>query len=625
MCGICGYYGMVDQEMIDRMTQTLYHRGPDDGGTFMSTSDKVALGHRRLSILDLTKAGHQPMSNHDGTIWIIYNGEVYNFLELRDKLETSGIKFNSRTDTEVILACYEKYGTKIVPRLDGIFAFAIYDSKNKVIHLVRDHLGVKPLYYAFSGGNFFFGSEIKAILASGKISPEVNHQALWDYLTYLYVPCPLTMYKDIFQVPPAHILTLNLTNGKHFLECYWNPLNKIGKKISDPEEVNYLVQNTLSQTVKEQLISDVPVGAFLSGGVDSNIVVGLMDEHSNQRVRTFTAIFTEKKASFFNEKVEAARIARKFNTIHEELEIPTPNLEDICSMLSFTDQPFGNPTLFLSYLISKKIKNHVTVALSGAGGDELFGGYVRYKHFALARNIVRTLPFNISRFAKSSMKLSNSVVKPELSMRVYKFIHGLVPDITKHYLRWTYFLDDDQKGRIISQESRCLPSNRFLEKLFEKSRLLKDPLNILEYVDLNSYLRDDILEYTDKSSMAASLEVRVPFLSPKIVELSFRISGNDKIRRSVTKIPLRKAFNAFFPKDNLKAPKKGFSAPSRIWASNLDSYFDRMEQELPQECPLNFEGINKLRHEHRTGQFNHGQILFGILMLEIWLSNIIYR
>jgi asparagine synthase (glutamine-hydrolysing) len=625
MCGICGYYGVIDQRMIERMTETLILRGPDDCGTIMFPDDKVAFGHRRLSILDLTEAGHQPMANDNKIVWITYNGEIYNFIELRKELEKYGVRFKSRSDTEVILACYEKYGIRMVARLDGIFAFAIYDSKIRKMYLVRDHVGVKPLYYGFANGNFFFGSEIKAILASNAIVPQLNHQALMDYLTYLYVPCPLTMYTDIYQVPPAHFMTLDLNTGNHYLERYWNPLCRISDELSDPEEIKEIVRTTLSQTVKKQLISDVPVGAFLSGGIDSNIIVGHMAEHSHQRVRTFTAIFTDRKASYFNEKEEAARIARKFNTIHEELEIKTPTVEDISNMLSWTDQPFGNPTLFLSYLISKEMRPHIAVALSGAGGDELFGGYVRYKHFAFARSLVRICPFDLSRFAKRMLILWPTTLRPVLRTRTYKFFHGLVSDMSQHYLRWTYFLEDNEKADLTSKPSGYLSSNRVLEKLFNQSCHLKDLINMLQYVDLNSYLVDDILEYTDKSSMAASLEVRVPFLSPKMVELSFRIPGRHKICRGITKLPLRNAYRDFFPKRNQRSPKKGFSAPVKIWASDMDKYFERVEMNLPSECPLNFQGIKKLRHEHLNGRFDHGQTLFGILMLEMWLVNAIYK
>jgi asparagine synthase (glutamine-hydrolysing) len=625
MCGICGYFGLLDgQSVISDMTETLYLRGPDDSGTYIFRDDRVAFGHRRLSILDLSSAGHQPMLNNNKNIGLTYNGEVYNFLELRQELQEKGRRFQSRTDTEVILACYEQYGIEMVSRLDGIFAFAIFDSVKKKIYLVRDHIGVKPLYYSLVNGKLFFGSEIKAILAANQVTPEVNKQALFDYLTYLYVPCPLTMYKGILQVPPAHILTLDLNSNEHTLKRYWDPRDKNDVKLSDPIEISEIVHTTLDKTVKEQLISDVPVGAFLSGGIDSNIVVSLMAKYSPQRVNTFTAIFSDDNASYFNEREAAARVAKKFNTSHIELEIPTPTIEDMFTMLSWTDQPFGNPTLFLSYLISKEIRKTVTVALSGAGGDELFGGYTRYQHFSFARNLINRLPFNLAGAANSIVRLWPPTIKPELRRRAYKFFHGLVPDIAQHYQRWAYFLDDSHKKRIINGPSEFLESSRILQKLFNESRGFDDVLNSLEYVDLKSYLVDDILEYTDKSSMAASLEVRVPFLSPKMVELSFRIPGERKIRHGQTKIPLRHAFSECFPKENLKAPKKGFSAPLQMWGKDLDRYFDLAESKLPSECPLNLYEIKKLRSEHQSGRFNHGQILFSILMLEIWLFKAIY-
>lgn len=625
MCGICGYYGPEDQETIERMTQTLYRRGPDDSGTWLSAEHQVAFGHRRLSILDLTKAGHQPMLSPDTKVVISYNGEVYNFLELRDELESKGRQFASRSDTEVILACYEKYGIDMVPLLDGIFAFALFDTQQRKIYLVRDHLGVKPLYYSFQNGQLFFGSEIKALLASNRLNREINYQALYDYLTFLYVPCPQTMYKGIFQLPPAHVLTFDLETGEYSLHQYWSPLPPANQLLSDPSEVNQLVRDTLAKTVKEQLVSDVPVGAFLSGGIDSNIVVGLMAEHSSKRVNTFTAVFTDERASYYNEAKNAARIARKFNTVHEELEIPTPSLEDISTMLSWTDQPFGNPTLFLSYLISEKIRQSITVALSGAGGDELFGGYVRYQHFNLARKIIRFSPLQLSPLAQGVVQFWPNEFRPELRNRVYKFLHGLVPDKARHYARWTYFLEDPVKRKLVSQAGKYLSSERVLGTLFEECEYLGDTLNTLEYLDLKSYLLDDILEYTDKSSMATSLEVRVPFLSPKMVELSLKIPGYLKIRRGQTKLPLRQAFADLFPVKNLQAPKRGFSAPTRIWAADMDKYFNEVESKLPPDNPLDLNEVAKLRQEHKSGRFNHGQVLFAILMLEIWLAESIYN
>lgn len=625
MCGICGYYGVADADAINRMTSTLYSRGPDDGGIFIHKADKVAFGHRRLSILDLSSAGHQPMKNLDGSIVITYNGEVYNFPELREKLAAEGRVFQSRTDTEVILACYEKYGIGMTSLLDGIFAFALYDSKKRKLYLVRDQLGVKPLYYSFTGGRLIFGSEIKAVLASNLITPEINRQALWDYLTYMYVPCPLTMYSGVFQVPPAHFLALDLDTKEYHIERYWNPLDNVGERITDPEEVYRSVRETLSQTVKEQLVSDVPISAFLSGGIDSNIVVGLMARHSGQRVRTFTAVFNGKNASYFNEKEAAGRIARKFNTLHEEIDIPVPKLDDIVSMLSWTDQPFGNPALFLSYLISKEIKRHVSVALSGAGGDELFGGYIRYKHFATARKIVKISPVNLSALAKQMTKIWPATFKPQLWTRFYKFFNGLQPDIVRHYLRWTYFIEDGDKAEFFKDAGAFLPSQRVLEELFREGGVLGEMLNILGYVDLFSYLRDDILEYTDKSSMAASLEVRVPFLSPKMIQLSLRIPDKLKISGGMTKVALKKAFKDLIPEENLKAPKKGFSAPVSIWAQEIDAYMKEIERKLPPECPINFKKIQEMRDLHKSGRFNYGQILFGILMLEVWMADTIYK
>jgi len=625
MCGICGYIGDLDPSIISHMTKTLRLRGPDDSGIEFFRNDMVAFGHCRLAIIDLTEAAHQPMFNRDRTICITYNGEIYNYLELRKELEKSGYQFRSQSDTEVIIACYERYGKEMVSRLNGIFSFAIYDVRDRTIHIARDHVGVKPLYYALSNGIFLFASEIKAILAANVLKPEINSQALWDYLTYLYVPCPLTMYQGILQVPPAHVLTLDLKTKGVSLNRYWDPLNGADTPLDNIEEAARLVRYELTKSVKEQLVGDVPLGALLSGGIDSNVIVGLMANHSTSRIRTFTAIFSDQNASFFNERAGAARVAKKFNTIHEEIEIPTPSMEDIMSMLSWTDQPFGNPTLFLSYLICKEIREKVTVALSGAGGDELFGGYIRYKYFNLARRVVEASPVRLNFFAHPLMKIWPYKIKPEMRKRAYKFVRGLVSSKAQQYLRMTYFLDESQKLKVLPMGKKCLTSERIIESLFHEGAQLKNDLNVLQYVDIMSYLRDDILEYTDKSSMATSLEVRVPFLSPRIIQMSFRIPDKFKIDRGKTKLVLKKAFEEFFPRENLRAPKKDFSAPLRIWINDMEKYFDEIQPRLPDDCPLNLEMIDQMRNEHRRGINDYGLVLFGLLMLEVWMVNTVYK
>lgn len=625
MCGICGYVGFRDPEMLERMTGTLKLRGPDDAGTALFPEEKVGLGHRRLAIIDLSPAGHQPMFGRNGLCCIVYNGEVYNFLELRKELISRGWNGASRSDTEVILGCYEHWGLGMMARLDGIFAFALYDAERKKVFLARDHLGVKPLYYTLSSGRLLFGSEIKALLVTGLISPDLNEQALWDYLTFTYVPCPGTMYRGILQLPPGHVGEFDLASGRFTLTRYWNPLLNLGPMLTDAGEMRLQVRSLLSQTVRAQMVSDVPLGAFLSGGIDSTVVVGLMAEHSSGPVNTFTAVFPDAEVGYVDETLAARRVAERFATNHEEVQIPLPTLDDLTTILSWTDQPFGNPTLILSFLISRAIRRNVTVALSGAGGDELFGGYVRYRYFPIARKLIRHFPSGLGAFAGAVNRFWPGSLKPELRGRAFKFFRGLTNDIGEHYLLWTYFLDEDQKARLLPAEGDRQPSRRVLQKLFEEAEVLGDPINALEYVDLLSYLRDDILEYTDKSSMATSLEVRVPFLSPRMVELSLRIPGRNKIQWGKSKIVLREAFRDLIPAENLHRPKMGFSAPARVWMNNLDPLFDELLTDLPRDCPLNVETIQRLRMEHRTGFQHHSQTLFSLLMLLAWMVPALYR
>src|SRR5437762_7549073 len=371
MCGIAGLVNCPDDERLAVMTDLQAHRGPDDQGVRYFTEERVGLGHRRLSIIDLSPAGHQPMSNDDESVWITYNGEIYNFNELREGLEKRGQRFKSKTDTEVIIRLYEQDGIEAIKQLNGMFAFAILDRRKKKLVLARDHFGVKPLYYFHSQGKFAFASEIKGILASGIYSADINWQGLYDYFTYLYVPCPQTIFRDIQQVPPAHLLELDLQTNAIELRRFWSlpQARTNGNGEADYDEAKSKLRELLSDSVQRQMIADVPLGVFLSGGVDSPILTGLMAQASRQPVKTFTVVFQGKNVEFYNEQEEARAAAEKFGTEHHEIPVDISQPVEMLNLIDHFDQPFGNPTFYLMYLISQAARTGVKVALCGAGGD----------------------------------------------------------------------------------------------------------------------------------------------------------------------------------------------------------------------------------------------------------------
>lgn len=637
MCGICGIVGFGDQKAVERMSLALAHRGPDDMGVCFFPEEQMGLGHRRLSIIDLSSAGHQPMSNEDGTIWIIFNGEIYNFQELRRDLE-SRHRFRSNTDTEVILHLYEEVGPDVVRHLNGMFAFAIYDQRptfnvqRSTLFLARDHLGIKPLYYHHANGRFVFGSEIKAILASGAYSPDLNWQSLYDYFTYLYVPCPHTIFRGIFQIPPAHVLEFDLQTRDVHLWRYWQ-LEGLDGKSRDKRDRGYDVEaketlrELLTDSVRRQMISDVPLGVFLSGGVDSPILTGLMAEASSRPVKTFTIVFQGKDFQFYNEQETARAVARKFGTEHHEITVDIADPMEMLNLVEFFDQPFGNPTFYLMYLISKYTRPEVTVALCGAGGDELFAGYPRYQALALARWL-RWVPRPLLRGTRRLLNLAADDYRTMTLRRARQFLDGLDEDFARQFVKWTYFLDEERKGILLHPRLQTsvqgsngfLPSDRIVRQYLADSPL-QDFGNRVLHLDVQTFLLDNLLEYTDKMSMAVGLEVRVPYLDHRVVAHSLTIPFYYKLQRGKSKIILKEAFADLLPATNRRAPKKGFNVPLAAWMRDrLDRYFDQnmSRSEIERQGIFDWEYIQLLRYEHQAGKRDNSYELFSLIMFDVW-------
>jgi asparagine synthase (glutamine-hydrolysing) len=650
VCGICGIGGVDDDHVVKRMVAAISHRGPDDAGIQClhpgSGGHPIFLGHARLSIIDLSPAGHQPMANADGTMWIVFNGEIYNFQELRHALEPR-YRFTSNTDTEVILHLYEEVGPEVVRHLNGIFAFAIYDGRSSTLLLARDHLGIKPLYFWQQQGRFAFASEIKALLATGLCEREIDWQAVWDYFTYVYVPHPQTIFRDIRQLPPGCWLQYDFATGQCRIESYWDPIvQPIGQSAEQrlqesarlsPEEWSAHVKTVLSDAVRRQMISDVPLGAFLSGGIDSSILVGLMAQHSRQRVKTFTVLFTGPGVEFFNEKDTADAVVQRWDTEHHEITVDISTPEEMLELVRCFDQPFGNPTLYLAYLISKATRDHVTVALSGAGGDELFAGYPRYQAVRYGRVATR-IPL-LPRIARMALSwVPDDFTRPTLR-RAKLFFDGLDTDFARQYARWVYYGDEEAKHTLLRHTSLAgrQPSERFIRDYLATAGSLANPksgngaihlpagyqdfMNQVQYVDLKTFLVDNILQYTDRTSMAVALEVRVPFLDYRLVELSQTMPYRYKLRKGRSKAILREAFAHLIPAENLRAPKKGFCPPSAFWMRDtLDRYFDEhlTQDYIHDHGIFHWEAIQRLRGEHKAGDRDNSTELFGIIMFDVW-------
>lgn len=625
MCGICGTVGIEDNSLVDRMIKSLAHRGPDDQG--IVAFGNVVLGHTRLSIIDLSKAGHQPMSNKDGSVWITYNGEVYNFRELREELAARGHVFRSQTDTEVLVRGYEEWGERVLDRLNGMFSFAVYDRNRNRLLLARDRLGIKPLYYAEYSGHIIFASEIKAILAADLIPLEMDRQAIWDYFSFLYVPHPSTAYRHVKQLPPGHLLIYDIARRQVELRRYWRPSE--GEPI-EIREATTALRRLVKDAVKKQLVSDVPLGLFLSGGVDSSILAGVMAEEATQPVKTFTVVFKGDGIMPHDDRAFARRVSQLFGTDHREVEVDLSRPEEMLDQITCFDQPFANPTFYISRLISAETRKHVAVALSGAGGDELFAGYPRYRVLSYAAMLER-MPKRLGGLADRVLRWLRVDFDNAGRRRLKRLMRGIGHDFPEQYLRWTYYFSDEEKSNLLGPMAdgmRYEKSKRILT-----SRLAASPQDSGRYqrvmdLDLTSFLSDNILEYTDRTSMNVSLEVRVPLLDHRIAEFAYRVPWSYKMRHGKSKAILKDAFSDILPPDLLNAPKRGFCPPIAAWmAGPLDAYFDRVmtRKEVVRQGVFSWEEIQRLRRQHKTRQRDNGMELFGILMFDVWHRRYVLR
>ncbi len=627
MCGICGFFNLdgqpTDKVIGHRMIGTLRHRGPDGIGASVASAstDTVFLGHTRLKIIDLSEAAKQPLANEDGKIEVIFNGEIYNFHSLRQHLEDSGHRFHSNSDTEVIVHGYEEFGDSVVKHLDGMFAFALWDSQDGRLVLARDRTGKKPLYYHFDGKQFTFGSEIKALLVCPWVEHTIALEHIPQYLLYGYVPTPNTMYCGIVQVPPASYLIVD-QEGLHGPYKYWElQFPEAGRERNlSIEEAAGQVRELLTAAVARRLISDVPLGALLSGGLDSSIVVGIMSKLLTGPVRTFSIGFAEDPS--FDERPYASAVAQHFKTDHTEFVVRVNATSLMERLLWHYDQPYGDSAAIPTYLLSKLTREHVTVALNGDGGDEIFAGYDRFRAALLAKRI----PGGFWAIGCSaSSLLPRRYGYYSLSRRLQRFFEDSETTIERRYLGWISIFRDTSLEEILHPDLRHIyhadQVQCSTDAYFDITGHLPF-LHQLLYFNFMTYLPDDLHVKMDRMSMANSLETRSPMLDTALIEFVATLPPEMKIRGNQVKYILKRAFSDLLPPKILKRKKHGFGVPLGLWFNgDLGQRFQGLllSNDARSKSYLDQKVIQRVFREHQLGSYDHSYRLWNLLQFEMWL------
>ncbi len=644
---MCGFTGILDRsgrndlESCKAMSNAITHRGPDDDGFWIDKQAGIALAHRRLSILDLSPEGHQPMASGSGRYVIAYNGEVYNFPELRSQLEKLNVHFRGYSDTEVMLAAIEEWGLdKALEQFVGMFAFALWDKRERVLHLVRDRLGIKPLYYGWVNKAFVFGSELKALKALPGFNNQVNRDALALMMRHNYIPAPYSIYENIHKLRPGHhliISTEKISDPK--IRCFWSAKLVAENGISDvftgnDEEAIDVLDRLLRKVIGQRMIADVPLGAFLSGGYDSTMVVAQMQAQSNRPVKTFSIGFHEQD---HNEAHHAKVIANHLKTEHTELYVTPEDAMAVIPLLpTLYDEPFSDSSQIPTYLVSKMARQHVTVSLSGDGGDELFGGYNRYfwgeriwnnigwapkgTRSILAKGI-QAIPCHrwdgiiksLSPFIPSKYRFSlpGDKLHKLAEILLAESPDGLYRDLLSHWKNPTALVLNSQEPLTVLTDDSQKAS-------------LKDFTQRMMFADLVSYLPDDILTKVDRASMGVSLEARVPLIDHRVVEFAWSLPQHMKVRNGEGKWILRKVLDRYVPREMMDRPKMGFGVPIDSWLRGplkdwAESLLD--ERRLKDEQFFNPAPIRELWKQHQTGRYNNQYYLWDVLMFQSWLSN----
>ncbi len=617
MCGIAGIIACENSAaprsgQLQAMCDAMLHRGPDEEGS--NIQGNVALGMRRLSIIDLA-GGSQPIFNEDQTVLCVFNGEIYNYRELRQDLEKRGHTFSTNSDTEVIVHGYEEYGDTFPVKLNGMFAIALHDTVRRRVLLVRDHMGIKPLYYAFDGKYLVFGSEIKVLLASGLVDRKLDIDGLGQFLAWEYVPGSQTLLQGVHKLKPAHMAAIDLQAVAVQPHQYWDIPEHPASTLS-AGEWEERVDSLLQTCVRRQLVSDVPLGAFLSGGVDSSLVVAAMGP-----AKTFSIGFDDPS---YNELAWARAVAAHLGVDHSD-EILAPDIGELFNRLvHFMDDPIADFSIFPTFLVSTVARKKVTVALSGDGGDELFGGYETYVAQQRATQYAG-LPamFRHKLVEPLFRSLRPRAAKKGLINKAKRFFEGAaLPDNLGH-CRWRVFVSQAQQARLFTAEaaeSISTPVDAHIARLFKKAGN-RDPLSKCLYVDAKSYLCDNILTKVDRMSMAVSLESRVPYLDPELVSLAFAIPPHLKVAGNITKVLLKKVAARHIPSRCVYRPKEGFSIPIKHWLkSTLRPIMEDLleEKAIKEQGLFNWQTVDQFKKEHLSGKENHSHQLWALIMFQAW-------
>lgn len=623
MCGICGVVSFrpelpVEPSIIKRMNDSIRHRGPDDEGYYQDAQASLAM--RRLSIIDL-HTGQQPISNESGDVWVVYNGEIYNFKDVRSTLESRGHIFKTQTDTEIIVHAYEEYGDDCINHFNGMFAIALWDARRRRLFLARDRVGVKPLYYWAGHSRLVFASELKALILHPDVPRQINLAALDLFLTLEYVPAPHTIYEGTFKLLPGHTLTLE--NGEVKTRQYWDVPYQPASQ--DEAECAEALSGLINDAVRIRLVSDVPLGAFLSGGIDSSTIVGFMSRNMSEPVQTFSIGFEDDT---YDEVPYANAVAKHFGTNHH-VEVLKPDIESLVTQLvPHHDEPFADTSIFPTYLVSKIARQKVKVVLSGDGGDELFAGYDTYLAEKLDRYYGR-LPGALRQrvLPKFAEWLPPQPAKKGLVNKIKRMVEGGALDRSLQHTRWMMFLNSAEKDALYQSDLRATLNDDLIAEYFggyfeRASRF--DRLAQQQYVDVKTYLADDIMTKVDRMSMAVSLEAREPLLDYRIVEFALNLPPQMKLNGSRTKSILRNAARRLVPDLVLEKPKQGFSIPMKHW---LRTSLKPMMLDLLSRDSLNTHGyfshqvVSKWIQEHLDGRVNHSHRLWSLMVFELWRRN----
>lgn len=624
---MCGIYGIADltgrrepgRALLSRMDEAIVHRGPDDSGQYFGRG--VALGMRRLSIIDVS-GGHQPISNEDDTVWVVLNGEIYNFQELRDQLVKAGHVFRTKSDTEVLVHLYERDGADFLKKLRGMFALALWDVSRQRLIIARDRLGEKPLYIRQEPHRLLFASEMKALLEDSDVPRRIDMLALREYLALGYVPAPATILEGIEKLLPGHALIVE--RGQIRNEEYWDVRFDQKAALSEAEWCDR-VRDKLQETIRAQMVSDVPLGAFLSGGVDSSTIVAAMARASNRPVKTYSIGF-EGEDSFYNELPYARIVANAFHTDHHEIVVRPDVAELLPKLLWHLDEPIADSAFITTYLVSRMARESVTVILSGVGGDELFGGYRRYlgdemgHHYRRLPGVVRKkwLPGLLARLPQDRHSSWKNTVRYASA-----FVGSADLDVAARYANYVTAFSPEVRARLLRETPAgggIETSSGVLTSYFEKARGW-DSLEQIIYVDLKTSLPDDLLALTDRMSMAASLECRAPLVDYELVELTAQMPSNLKVRGFATKYLLKKALQPWLPREILNRKKRGFGAPVGSW---LRKSLEALVQDTLSEAAVRSRGlfdpnvVREIVEAHRDQTSDHTDHLLALINLELW-------